>query len=88
MNQMATATWSSPMSDLLEKSNKSKKSLGFSRNRGISMYKVSYFAESNPNYITPCAFIASATFRKPAMFAPATRLPSQPYSLAALEMLW
>ena len=39
-------------------------------------------------YATPCHFIASAIFRKPAMFAPATRfsLPSavlQPYSLAA-----
>lgn len=32
---------------------RSKKSLDFSRNRGIFMYKVSYFAESNPNYITP-----------------------------------
>lgn len=35
-------------------------------------------------YATPCHFIASATFMKPAIFAPATRLPSMPYSLAAL----
>ena len=32
----------------------------------------------------PCAFIASATLRKPAMFAPATRSSPRPYSFAAL----
>ena len=35
------------------------------------------------NQQTPCHFIASATLRKPAMLAPATRSPSIPYSLAA-----
>ena len=34
-------------------------------------------------YTTPCASIASATFKKPAMFAPTTRLPLAPYSSAA-----
>lgn len=37
---------------------------------------------------TPWAYMASATFRKPAMFAPASKLPSKPYSFAALSMLW
>ena len=35
-------------------------------------------------YTTPCAFIASATLMKPAMFAPATRSSPRPYSFAAL----
>ena len=34
-------------------------------------------------YTTPWAIIASATFSKPAIFAPATRSPSMPYFLAA-----
>ena len=35
-----------------------------------------------------CAIMASETFLKPARLAPATRLPSMPYSLAALLILW
>lgn len=59
------------------------------RKRGFCLYSWYGFKGYYENdYITPCAFIASATFRKPAMFAPATKLPSQPYSLAALAMLW
>ena len=34
---------------------------------------------------TPCESIVSATLIKPAMFAPATRLPGIPYSCAARE---
>jgi len=44
---------------------------------GLLMYGV--------DYTTPCAIMASTTFWKPAMFAPATRSPSMPYSLAALK---
>ena len=40
--------------------------------------------EDVSSYI-PCQSIASATFMKPAMFAPATRLPSMPNSFAASE---
>ena len=32
---------------------------------------------------TPCAIIASATFRKPATFAPSIRLPGWPHSTDA-----
>ena len=49
---------------------------------------------ANPDFIfefiyqqTPCASIASATFIKPAILAPATRLPSMPNSFAALTEL-
>ena len=38
-------------------------------------------------YTVPCCSMASATFLKPAMFAPATKLSSQPASLAAPAML-
>lgn len=38
-------------------------------------------------YTIPCAIIASATLRKPAMFAPTTKLSSCPYSFAAFAML-
>ena len=41
------------------------------------------FADGVWDYTTPCASIASATFRKPAMLAPATRSPSMPYFFAA-----
>ena len=40
---------------------------------------------SFPDYTAPWASIASATFRKPAMFAPAIRSPSVAYSLAAFQ---
>ena len=36
-------------------------------------------------YATPCHSIASATFRKPAIFAPATRLSARPNSFAVFE---
>ena len=36
-------------------------------------------------YTAPCHFMASATLRKPAMFAPMTRLPFWPYLTAAEE---
>ena len=35
------------------------------------------------DYTIPCAIIASATFKNPAMFAPTTRFPSKPYLFAA-----
>ena len=37
----------------------------------------------SPQYAMPWAIIAVATFTKPAMFAPATRLPFMPYFSAA-----
>ena len=39
-------------------------------------YPVIWFNDNQ--YAMPCAFIASATLRKPAMLAPATRLPFMP----------
>lgn len=47
-----------------------------------------YNAKIYYNQTTPCASIASATFTKPAMFAPATRLSFMPYFSAALAALW
>lgn len=68
--------------------------LCFTAKKGAKKVRDSYF-ESRTNimsnikrskiyqYAIPCASIASATLRNPAMLAPATRFPSQPYSLAA-----
>ena len=45
-------------------------------------------ATPGKTYTMPCAIMASATFLKPAMLAPTTRLPSWPYSAAVSAQLW
>ena len=50
-----------------------------------SAFCISHFAFSIVHQTTPCDSIVSATLIKPAMFAPATRLPGIPYSCAARE---
>ena len=46
--------------------------------------RANFIAYQRYAYTQPCAIIASATLRKPAMFAPATRSSPRPYLLAAL----
>lgn len=45
-------------------------------------------ARVRATYTMPCAIMASATLRKPAMLAPTTRLPSWPYFAAVSAQLW
>lgn len=61
-----------------------KKSAGCPLRAACGFYTVQKYYDQT----TPCASIASATFTKPAMFAPATRLSFMPYFSAALAALW
>ncbi|MGN0651162.1 MAG: DUF523 domain-containing protein [Oscillospiraceae bacterium] len=57
--------------DFKSQSNIKKKALQFTAKPFVILL--------NRDYTTPCAFIASATLRKPAIFAPATRSSPRPY---------
>ena len=50
-------------------------------------YSLSYLVKVL-NQTTPCAIIASATFRKPATFAPSIMSPGQSHSMDAFRHAW